>query len=89
MEDIYNSLWKQTLREEAITVPVHARRSGNSWKKGTLSLGAIALILTMAGVPVCGIVLRAESSVIPLNHSNVGVSVNVPGVNNALAGDII
>jgi hypothetical protein len=86
---INNPLWRQILIEEAITAPVHPKNIGNNWTKSVLSIGVVALILTMVGVPVYGFIISAESGAIPLNQSTVGVSVNVPGVNNAPYGDII
>ena len=69
--------------------PIRPKRSDNKWKKSVLSIGIVTLILTMVGVPVYGFVISTESGAIPMNHSNVGISGNILGLNNATTGDII
>ncbi len=43
----------------------------------------------MVGIPVYGFVISTESGTVPLNYANIGVPVNVLGVNNAPTGDTI
>lgn len=69
---VNNPVWRQVLKEEDISVPVHSKKSGNDWSKILVSIGVVALILAMVGVPVYNFVLGAESGAIPLNNSIMG-----------------